>query len=159
VRLGYVKQLPEKFNVLELTAAGRDVLKQRTAVKLTKPVTAPEPAARRAGDIACDPALLARLIGLRKRLADERAVPPYIIFSDVALRKLARFYPSNEREFMRISGVGQKKLQEFGEAFLGEIGEHLHSHPRQIFADDSFDSPARIAAPSPLQARPSLSDT
>jgi ATP-dependent DNA helicase RecQ len=159
VRLGYVKQLAEKFNVLELTSAGRDVLKQRTTVTLTKPVTAPEPAGRRAGDIACDSTLLARLVALRKGLADERAVPPYIIFSDVALRQMARFYPSDEREFLRISGVGQRKLQEFGEIFLKEISEHLRTHPRQIFADDSFESPGGAAPPSPERPRPALSDT
>jgi ATP-dependent DNA helicase RecQ len=158
VRLGYVKQLPEKFNVLELTPAGRDVLKQRGPVTLTKPVTAPEPATQRTGDIACDATLLERLMALRKRLADERAVPPYIIFSDVALRQMARFYPSNEGEFLRISGVGQKKLQELGAFFLSEINEHLRSHPRQIFADDSFEGPGRASGP-PRDARASLSDT
>ena len=55
---------------------------------------------------------------LRKQLADERGVPPYIIFSDVALRQMARVYPANDREFARISGVGEKKLREFGAAFL-----------------------------------------
>ena len=51
---------------------------------------------------------------------------------------MARFYPANERDFSRISGVGDKKLREFGALFLGEIAAHLQSNPRQIFADDSF---------------------
>ena len=75
---------------------------------------------------------------LRKQLADERAVPPYIIFSDVSLRQMARFYPANEKDFSRISGVGERKLREFGDVFLREIAAHLQSNPRQIFADDSF---------------------
>ncbi|MEO5804649.1 MAG: helix-turn-helix domain-containing protein, partial [Verrucomicrobiota bacterium] len=78
---------------------------------------------------------------LRKKLADERAVPSYIIFSDVSLRQMARSYPANEQEFTRISGVSQKKLEEFGEAFLAEIALHLLTEPRQIFADDSFVAP------------------
>jgi len=68
-------------------------------------------------------------------------VPSYIVFSDVALRQMARFYPASDAEFSRISGVGEKKLREFGEIFLGEITAHLQTNARQIFADDSFSEP------------------
>jgi ATP-dependent DNA helicase RecQ len=78
---------------------------------------------------------------LRKRLADERDVPAYIIFSDVSLRQMARNYPQTESEFARISGVGEKKLREFGQIFLAEIAAHLQANARQIFADDSFVVP------------------
>jgi ATP-dependent DNA helicase RecQ len=70
-------------------------------------------------------------------------VPAYIVFSDVSLRQMARDYPAGEREFARISGVGEKKLREFGDAFLAEITAHLENNPRQIFADDSFAAPPR----------------
>jgi ATP-dependent DNA helicase RecQ len=153
VRLGFVRQTTDKFSVLVLTPSGLDLLKQRKRVTLTKPVSAPEPQARRVGEIACDEALFERLRELRKRLADERAVPPYIVFSDVSLRQMAREYPAAEREFARISGVGEKKLQEFGAAFLAEIAAHLQTSPRQIFADNSF------APPAPMPGRARLGDT
>jgi ATP-dependent DNA helicase RecQ len=51
---------------------------------------------------------------------------------------MARFYPANEADFSRISGVGDKKLREFGQVFLQAIAAHLQASPRQIFADDSF---------------------
>ena len=139
-RLGLVRQNAEKFNVLELTAAGLAALKDRSPVTLTKPVAAPTPVAHRAGEIACDETLFERLRTLRKRLADERGVPAYIVFSDVALRQMARTYPATDREFTRISGVGEKKRQEFGADFLAEIAGHLLANPRQMFADDSFES-------------------
>jgi ATP-dependent DNA helicase RecQ len=142
IRLGLLRQTAEKFSVLELTAAGLAVLKQRKPMTLTKPVTAPEPKVQRIGEIACDEALFDRLRRLRKQLADERDVPAYIVFSDVALRQMARNYPASEREFMRISGVGEKKLREFGDIFLGEIAAYLQANARQIFADDSFAAPA-----------------
>ena len=141
VRLGFMRQIAEKFNVLELTDDGRKVLKERKPVTLTKPMKVTETKIPRVGDIACDDVLFDRLRQLRKQLADERAVPSYIIFSDVALRQMARNYPANDREFSRISGVGQKKLEEFGELFLAEIALHLLTAPRQIFADDSFVAP------------------
>jgi len=150
IRLGFLRQTPEKFSVLELTPEGRAVLTKRQSITLTKPATAPEPAARRAGEISCDEMLFDRLRGLRKRLADERNVPAYIVFSDVALRQMARNYPENERDFARISGVGENKLREFGAVFLEEIAIHLKHNPRQMFADESF------AAPAP---KPRLTDT
>jgi ATP-dependent DNA helicase RecQ len=149
MRLGFVRQLGEKFSGLTLTPEGIAALKQRQPVMLTKPVSAPEPMARRVGEISCDEVLFDRLRQLRKRLADERDVPAYIVFSDVALRLMARNYPASEPEFTRISGVGEKKLNEFGAAFLGEIVQYLQTNPRQIFADDSFAG----AAPLPGRAR------
>jgi ATP-dependent DNA helicase RecQ len=128
-------------------------LKQRTKVTLTRPVAKPEPQAYRAGEIACDEALFERLRQLRKRLADQNGLPPYIIFSDVSLRQMARYYPGNDSEFARISGVGEKKLREFGAVFLAEIAAFLQANPRQIFADESF------VAPAPLPARASLGST
>jgi ATP-dependent DNA helicase RecQ len=142
VRLGYLRQTTEKFSVLELTDEGRTVLSKRKSVTLTKPVAAPETKTHRAGEISCDEVLFERLRRVRKTLADERAVPSYIIFSDVSLRQMARNYPANEKDFARISGVGEKKLQEFGETFLSEIAAHLQSNPRQIFAEETF-----VAAP------------
>jgi len=141
IRLGFLRQTTEKFGVLEITNEGRAALKERRKVTLTRPVAVPESKVHHVGEIACDETLFERLRELRKRLADERDVPAYIVFSDVALRQMARNYPESERDFARISGVGEKKLREFGEAFLNEIALHLATNPRQIFADDSFITP------------------
>jgi ATP-dependent DNA helicase RecQ len=154
VRLGLLFQNAEKFNIVELTDAGRAALKSRQKITLTKPVAPTEPGKHHIGEIACDEALFEKLRALRKHLADERAMPPYIIFSDVALRQMARFYPATDAEFSRISGVGAKKLQEFGAIFMREIAAHLQTNVRQIFADDSFTEPA---APMPRGSR--LTDT
>ena len=153
-RLGLVRQAAEKFNVLSLTPEGMSFLKERRSVTLTKPVSAPEPSKTpRFGEVACDEVLFEHLRELRKKLADERNVPPYIVFSDVSLRQMARSYPANAREFARISGVGEKKLAEFGMAFLAEIAAHLQENPRQMFAEDSFRSSGEV----PVRIR--LSDT
>ena len=139
IRLGFLRQTAEKFSVLELTVDGRAALKERKKITLTKPVSAPNVQAHRAGEIACDELLFDKLRALRRQLADQLDVPAYIVFSDVALRQMARSYPANEREFSRISGVGEKKLREFGAVFLGEIAAHVQSNARQIFAEESFE--------------------
>jgi ATP-dependent DNA helicase RecQ len=158
MRLGLVRQIPQKFNVLALTDAGMEILKKRTTITLTKPVTAPEQNKHRAGEIACDENLFEKLRELRKQLADERAVPPYIIFSDVSLRQMARQYPASEADFARISGVGEKKLREFGGVFLKAIQDHLGSNPRQMFAEDSFGAmnPGAVRARLSTTARETL---
>jgi ATP-dependent DNA helicase RecQ len=141
MRLGLLQQSTDGHNVLELTGEGRSALKERRKIKLTKPAAAPETETRKVGEISCDEALFDRLRILRKTLADERNVPAYIILSDVSLRQMARSYPQTREDFMRISGVGEKKLAEFAPMFAAEIAAHLQGNARQIFAEDSFETP------------------
>lgn len=67
------------------------------------------------------PALFERLRALRKRLADEAGVPPYIVFSDATLRDMCAKLPATEDEFLDVSGVGATKLARYGAAFLEEL--------------------------------------
>jgi ATP-dependent DNA helicase RecQ len=71
-----------------------------------------------------DQTLIASLKALRLRLARERRVPPYVIFSDRSLIDMAQRRPKNEREFGEVHGVGAAKLRDFGAIFLRAIGEH-----------------------------------
>jgi ATP-dependent DNA helicase RecQ len=137
VRLGYLRQAAEKFNVLQLTEQGAAALKERQSIRLTKAVAATKPAKARPGEISCNEDLFERLRRLRKRLADERGVPPYIVFSDVSLRQMASSYPSNESEFAQISGVGEQKLQRFGKRFISEIAAYSRANPARSSADRS----------------------
>jgi ATP-dependent DNA helicase RecQ len=145
VRFGLLLQNADRFNVLEITEEGRAALKERRKIVLTRSMAVPEPAKHGAdsGAIACDEALFDRLRQLRKRLADELGVPPYIVFSDVTLRQMARFYPGDAAAMSRISGVGEKKLRDFGAVFMAEISAHLQANSRQIFSDNSPASPGR----------------
>ncbi|MDQ3774326.1 MAG: DNA helicase RecQ [Pseudomonadota bacterium] len=136
MRQGFVSQDPARFNVLDLTEEGRALLRERRRVTLTKAETPlREARTSRAGEIDCDEPLFERLRALRKHLADARDVPAYIVFSDVALRQMARSYPTQEAAFMRIAGVGQAKLAEFGPAFMAEIAAFLKEHPRREFSE------------------------
>ena len=148
LRLGLVEVAPGKFATLQVTEAGRAALRQRTPITLTKQVEKPAAKTRqRAGEIECDETLFALLRGIRRTLADERNVPAYVIFSDVALREMARSYPTMPAEFRRIPGVGEQKLKDFAETFLSAISEYLKTNPRLIFA------PALAVTPPPPRRR------
>jgi ATP-dependent DNA helicase RecQ len=129
LRLGLVEAAPGKFATLSVTNAGMMALRQRTPITLTKPIESPAKKVRtpRVGEIECDDKLFERLRALRRKIADERDVPAYIIFSDATLRQMAQACPQSKSEFAQIAGVGQQKLKEFAEPFLAEIGEHLRS--------------------------------
>jgi ATP-dependent DNA helicase RecQ len=137
LRLGLIECAPGKFATLSLTLAGRDALRHRTPITLTKQI---EVVARdqkaRVGAIECDEVLFDRLRGLRRKLADERNVPAYVIFSDVSLREMARSYPTSATEFRRIPGVGEQKLNDFAEVFLSEIKNYLAANSRRTFPSD-----------------------
>ena len=127
-RLGLIAVAPGKFATIELTPAGRDVLKCRASITLTKPgETFDKDKRKLAGAIECDEVLFEQLRSLRRRLADERDVPAYIIFSDASLREMARTQPSRLAHFAAIPGVGQQKLKSFGEIFVKEIADYVLS--------------------------------
>ncbi len=77
------------------------------------------------GVVEGEEALYRELKTLRKQLADARGVPAYVIFSDATLQQMARFRPASPAEFLALSGVGPKKLQQYGDYFLRLLG-HLH---------------------------------
>ena len=132
VRLGLLKQDAARFNALQLSAEGRGALRSRQKVALTRAIQKVE-SKHREGEIECDEVLFERLRELRKKVADERSVPAYVIFSDVTLRHMSREYPTAAHEFARISGVGERKSAELGHLFTAEIAAYLEEHPRQVF--------------------------
>ena len=133
LRLGLVAAAPGKFATLQLSDAGLAMLRERKPITLTKPFDVEEKKRpkHRAGEIECDEALFEQLRVLRRKLADERDVPAYIIFSDVALREMARACPTTTAEFSQIPGVGQQKLRDFGQLFTAAIGRYLASRSPQ----------------------------
>ena len=147
VRLGYLRLATGEFPTVELTDEGLLFLKTRPPLMLTRPPVKPpraqkgdttyeeKPRIRGKGDIVCDEALFEKLRQLRREIADSRGVPAYIVFGDVSLREMARDYPTTERAMENVSGVGAKKLEDFGVPFMDCIIKHLRENPRQVFLD------------------------
>ena len=64
----------------------------------------------------------------RTELAREQGVPPYVIFHDSTLQEMVQSSPTTLDQFSRITGVGQAKLERYGEHFIGVILEHLEAN-------------------------------
>ncbi|MCW8907141.1 MAG: DNA helicase RecQ [Sedimenticola sp.] len=125
---GYLLQDIERYSVLRLTEAARPVLRGEKSLQFALPRTR-EKSKRKtpkgAGEIgAYDEALFERLRTLRKSLADEAGVPPYVVFGDKSLMLMARDKPTESEQFLQISGVGQAKLERYGDDFMNTIAEH-----------------------------------
>jgi ATP-dependent DNA helicase RecQ len=87
-----------------------------------------------ATEFAYDETLFERLRKLRRELADDRDVPAYVIFSDLTLRHLARFYPDSDLAFEATPGVGRKKAVEFGKVFMSAIRDYVRDSGKEVFA-------------------------
>ncbi len=110
----------DEYPVLKLNEASLEVLRGERTVWLVpvKSKTVRTSKAEAESWEGVDRDLFERLRELRTALASERNVPPYVIFSDASLRDMARVQPTSDAEFLRVHGVGEKKLADLGPAFL-----------------------------------------
>ena len=111
---------------LKLTEAAKPILKGMVDVNLAIPrlaVTTAKSKTQIRKDY--DKALFARLKHLRKSIADEDGVPPFVVFSDASLADMANILPTNKTAFLSVSGVGATKLERYGDAFLMAITTYL----------------------------------
>jgi ATP-dependent DNA helicase RecQ len=141
LKIGLLQQSQDGFSTVSLTHDGLAALKDGRNFTLTRPpeseranAATSAAAVAKAGDIPCDEGLFAKLRDLRKELAVARDVPPYVVFSDVSLRHMARNYPTGDASFLQIPGVGEKKLADFGGAMMKTITTWLAANPRQEFS-------------------------
>lgn len=128
IHLGYLTQDFTRFGALSLSSAARPVLKGEMGVTLGMPrntVETVERTRKRAGAKKdYDQALFDKLRALRKQIADAAKLPPFVVFSDATLAEMSRSYPQNLQQMRQVSGVGDRKLQQYGDAFLAEIRQY-----------------------------------
>ena len=143
IHLGYLEQDLAHYSVLRLTSQAKSILKGEKSLILAKSrvkYRAPKKEKAEkikkterstktpASELNYDKTLFEKLRRLRKSLALEANVAPFIIFSDVSLIEMSTYLPSTHEEFLAITGVGQKKLESFGKIFLEAIEESQQSN-------------------------------
>ena len=137
------------FSRLELGRRGQEILRARQEIRLPKLKAVAKSLRRRdAIETGYDINLFEKLRLLRKELADEQGVPPFVVFGDLALGQMALYLPQREENFSRISGVGEAKLKQYGKIFTGVI---------QAYAEENNlkerDVPVKRPARAPRSTR------
>jgi ATP-dependent DNA helicase RecQ len=119
-----------EYNVLQITDYGRELLRGNAEPRLTCP-TVEAPKAPKSSHATSwegvDSELFEKLRTLRTGEASRQQIPAYVVFSDASLRDMARRRPSTLENFRLVHGVGQKKLDDYGELFLDLIQQHCES--------------------------------
>ncbi len=127
VHHGFLLQDVGDYSVLKLTASAWPLLHGEKNLTMAEPRVrvkaepAPKRSRRKAGDMEYDHGLFEILRVLRKKLADEEKVPPFVIFSDASLIQMAAGHPATSEELHLIHGVGDYKLERYGPHFLEAI--------------------------------------
>ena len=126
----YIETEGLQYPILQVSDLGKKALKNREKIEV-KPIVAQilqKPDAiqqHKVQDNApFDEVLYDRLRSIRMDLAFAQNVPPFLVFSDKTLKEFCRHLPTTDREFLQISGVGEKKLETYGEAFMKVIREY-----------------------------------
>ncbi len=126
VARGYLDVDAEAFGGLKLNDSCRSILRGEESIHLRRELkTAASAVARKQGVVVDseDQPLWNALRACRKRLAEEHGVPPYVIFHDATLREMLAFRPLTPEQLLGITGVGQSKLERFGDEFLAVVRE------------------------------------
>ncbi|RCW77509.1 DNA helicase RecQ [Saliterribacillus persicus] len=112
-----------RFPILRLQPRALEVLKgtEKVWLKVEKVAT------REAEDYHVE--LFEALRRLRKKMADDQGVPPYVLFGDRTLKEMAKFLPESKSEMLELRGLGEKKYDQYGEAFLNEISNWKNANP------------------------------
>ena len=115
-----------QYPLLKAGPRAREALLGDEPIRMTLSAKdAPAPARRVRMKPVADKGLLGRLTALRRSIAEEQHVPPFVIFTNATLRDMAVKCPKNRREMLRVAGVGENKMARYGEAFLRVIAEYL----------------------------------
>jgi ATP-dependent DNA helicase RecQ len=130
IHQGLVDEATDGYAVLQLNDLSWEVLKgmRKVMVAIETKKLSTGSVVRSASDNAQVEELLDRLKALRKDLADEQKVPPYVIFSNATLREMATQQPLTRSQFIALSGVGDRKLSQYGDAFMEEIVVFREEH-------------------------------
>jgi len=138
---GYLEKDIENFGVIKISQKGLDFIQNSHPVKLTKDhnfeeeVQQEEEKEETQSSAGHDAVLFDLLKALRKKMAKERDLPPYVLFQDPSLKEMATTYPTNKEDLAHIGGVGMGKVQKFGKPFLDLISKYVEDNEIETAAD------------------------
>ena len=132
VQLEFIDVVGNKYPILKLNQKSFDILSGKISVYLTKRIERKKeiiiPDGTWLVEETVDYKLFEILRTLRKSIAESEMLPPYIIFPDFTLMEMATFFPQSTENMAKIKGVGNVKLERYGQKFLEKIIEHCRQN-------------------------------
>ena len=125
------------YPTIYVAPAGKDVLTGKQQVFRKEAVQIRQ--------VSNDDPLFEELRQLRKSIAEAEHVPPFVIFSDSSLKDMCARLPETEEEFLQVSGVGQHKLEKYGEAFIELVRQFVSENPDREKVVTATAPPAKPA--------------
>ncbi len=128
---GYVEKEIENYGILKITDKGYDFLKNPKSFRIVEDREYDEDeevTLKSGGTSAMDPELFSILKDLRKKIAKQLGLPPYVIFQDISLEAMATTYPVTLDELQNIPGVGAGKAKRYGKEFVDVIKTHVEEN-------------------------------
>ncbi|MBD3880584.1 DNA helicase RecQ [Phormidium tenue FACHB-886] len=144
---GLVDETTDGYAVLRLNPLSWEVLRSQRSVNIVLPAQTETQSTESSENRANAERLFDQLRSLRKRIADEQSVPPYVVFADSSLRLMAQTQPQTLDEFGEISGVGSHKLEQYGDRFVAEIRAFCERHNIPLRNQAAPSSASRNAKP------------
>jgi ATP-dependent DNA helicase RecQ len=151
-----------EYNVLQITDSGRELLRGNAEPRLTKSVEGNESVPKSSSSASwagVDQDLFEKLRVLRGREASARQLPAYVVFSDASLRDMARRRPSTLDAFRLLHGVGQQRLDDYGQQFLDLIRQHCETNQLETDVQPSLSADDPSAAVTRKPSLPTASAT
>lgn len=131
----YIGLSDSQYPTLSLTPQAYSVLKGEEKVGMRITTKKEQPVDNQQEDFPSNPSLLQQLKEVRKKMADQQNIPPFVVFSDATLYEMSQYYPTSKEEMLSISGVGEVKYEKYAVALEQVIREFVEVH--QIEKPDS----------------------
>ncbi|MCB2356007.1 DNA helicase RecQ [Clostridium estertheticum] len=133
-------------------------LKERAVLVLKNKEKVYQKVDKKKAKVVKDTGLFEILRTLRKEISEREKVPPYIVFADSALREMSEYFPVNEKEMLSIKGVGESKLNKYGEEFIQVIKKYMQENNIEIKAEILYNEDDGDKTESAIERDPKNED-
>ena len=134
----YIKSIGDKYPILMLDQDAKEILHGDKKVLIKRKIEKVS-SVTASTNADFDEKLFEILRGLRRKVAEENNVPPFIVFGDVSLKEMATYFPVNRVSMLSISGVGVNKLENYGDIFIKTIKQYVDDNDIKL-----LDKPIKI---------------
>ncbi|MCT4542577.1 MAG: DNA helicase RecQ [Vallitalea sp.] len=145
---GYLRMTTDEFPIVKVNKKAVGILKNNE--KVYRNVYKTE-------KVEVKQELFEELRRLRRNIAKEENLPPYVIFSDVTLKELSSKYPTTKSQMLNIKGVGEKKYKQYGELFMDKIREYVKENGIEVDIERSYMNVVKKASKNNKEASYAIS--